>query len=55
MLGPNPEAIDLSADGRMLAAVSNTPDRSLVHLIPVDGGRLSPLLTFNLADLGVTG
>ncbi|MBB3104391.1 lactonase family protein [Azomonas macrocytogenes] len=54
-LGPNPEAIDLRADGRMLASVSNTPDRSLVHLIPVNGGTLSPPITFDLADLGITG
>lgn len=54
-LGPNPEAIDLRGDGRMLAAVSNTPDRSLIHLVPVDGGTLGVPITFDLAELGVTG
>ena len=54
-LGANPEAIDLRADGRMVAAVSNSPSRSLIHLVPVEGGRLGTPRSFDLATLGLTG
>lgn len=54
-LAPTPEAIDLRADGRMLAAVSNSPSHSLIHLVPVDGGMLGTPKSFDLATLGVTG
>lgn len=54
-LGPNPEAVDLRADGRMLAFVSNSPTRSLLHLVPVEGGSLGRPITFDLADVGAGG
>lgn len=54
-LGPNPEAVDLRADGRMLAAVSNSPEQSLIHFVPVDGGKLGTPVSIDLADLGING
>ncbi len=54
-LGQSPEALDLRADGRMLAVVSNTAQASRVQLVAVDGARLGRVHVFDLADLGVTG
>lgn len=50
-----PEALSVSPDGRWIAVVSNTQQASLVQLVEYTAGHFEPVLSFDVADLGVTG
>lgn len=54
-IGPLPEAVRASPDGRRVAVVANTPEASLLQIVPYSEGRFGEVATFRLADLGITG
>lgn len=50
-----PEALAISPDGTTVAVVSNTPEASVLQLIPWSAAGFGEPASFDLADLGVTG
>lgn len=54
-VGPFPEAVRASPDGRRVAVVANTAEASLVRIVPYRAGRFGPAASFRLNDLGITG
>lgn len=45
-----PESVRVSPDGRFVAVMSNTPQASLLQIVPVADGRFGAVATFDLAD-----
>jgi hypothetical protein len=54
-VGPAPEVVRASPDGRRVAVVSNTPEASLIEIVSYSEGRFGRVETFRLSDLGITG
>jgi len=54
-IAPFPESLSVSPDGRRVAVVSNTPEKSFVQIVDHAGGRFGAIARFDLAELGVTG
>ncbi|MBV7485396.1 beta-propeller fold lactonase family protein [Bordetella sp. BOR01] len=52
-VGPLPEALSVSADGRRVAVVANSPDDSLLTLARYEQGRFDGVQRFTLRELGV--
>ncbi len=50
-----PESVAISADGRHLAVVSNTPEASYLQIVAFSDGRFGDVKRFDLAELGVRG
>ncbi|XYH99997.1 hypothetical protein ACMHYB_09650 [Sorangium sp. So ce1128] len=54
-IGPSPEALDVSPDGSRVAVVANTPEASLVQIVPYASGGFGQVASFRLGDLGIVG
>lgn len=54
-VGPLPEALSVSADGRHVAVVANAPDDSLLTLARYEEGGFDNVQRFTLRELGVKG
>jgi hypothetical protein len=54
-IAESPEALAVHPAGTHIALVSNTPDASVLQLVPWTSSGFGDAVTFNLADLGITG
>lgn len=54
-IAPSPEALAMHPAGTQIAVVSNMPERSVLQLVPWTPAGLGDAVTFDLADLGITG
>lgn len=54
-VGPLPEALAVSADGRRIAVVANAPDDSLLSIARYERGRFHDPQRFTLRELGIAG
>lgn len=50
-----PEGLAVSPDGARVAVVSNTPQASVVQIVPYAGGRFGAVARFDVAELGIRG
>lgn len=50
-----PEALAVHPAGTHIAVVSNTPEASLLQLVPWDGSRFGESMRYDLATLGIVG
>jgi 6-phosphogluconolactonase (cycloisomerase 2 family) len=51
----NPEGLAVSPDGRHVAVVSNSAEKSVVQVVEFLNGRFGDVRRYDLADLGVSG
>jgi hypothetical protein len=54
-IGESPEALAVRPDGSSVAVVSNTPEATLLQIIPWTPAGFDAPLTYDLAGLGITG
>lgn len=54
-IAPAPEALAVHPGGRSVAVVSNTPESSMLQLVPWTPGGFGAPVSHDLADLGITG